>query len=128
MEKPHKLNVSAATKAAIVARMQGAGITRAELREALGAQRDSTARNWLTREIKPAYPVICTSRTKRYFIATRPEQLELAKAASRENHRKAARLHKNTNVLDRWIIRTEIAESRQGSLFEDELKQLKSIE
>ena len=118
------LKVTEATKQRIVALMKDKGITRPELRALLGAERDSTARNWVTREIKPEYPVICTSHAARYLIPTKPEHLELAKLAARENHRKAATLHRNTNVLDRWIIRTECAQSGQGSLFEKEIQSI----
>ena len=117
------LKVTEATKQRIVALMKDKGITRPELRALLGAERDSTARNWVTREIKPEYPVICTSHAKRYIIASKPEHLELAKLAARENHRKATTLHRNTNVLDRWIIRTEVALT-QGSLFREELNEV----
>ena len=118
-----KIVISEQRRAEIIARLQDTGITLAELRALLGADRDSSARNWVTREIKPNYPVICTSHGRGYLIPTRPEHLELAKRAAMENHRKAATLHRNTNVLDRWIIRTE---AQQGaSLFENEIHEIK---
>lgn len=122
-----RVQVSDTQKAAIVRSLHTTGLTRQELAAALGGVTDSQARGWLKREIKRVYPVISTANRRGYIIASAPEHLELAKAASRENHRKAAALHRNTNVLDRWIIRTEIAQT-QGSLFENELNKLKSVE
>jgi len=95
-------------KEVIVAMMKQKPVTRNELRTILGMG-DAAARAWVADNIKTEYPVICTTNQRGYFIPTKPEHLELAKAAVRENHRKAATLHEHTNVVDRWIISTEAA-------------------
>ena len=118
-----RIQVTQVQKEAIVRRLLADGMTRQELAAALGGATDAAARGWLLREVKRIYPVISTRGRRGYIIASTPEHLELAKSASRENHRKAATLHKSTNVLDRWIIRTESA-AQGASLFEEEIKDI----
>lgn len=101
------IKITDAQKEYIIALMRNRPVTRAELAVLLGTTNDAATRSWLAREVKTLYPVICTTRNKGYFIPTTPEHLEMAKQASRENHRKAATLHEHTNVLDHWIISTE---------------------
>jgi len=93
-------------KEVIVTMMKKQPVTRSVLCTLLG-MKDAAARAWVAKNIKKDYPVICTTNQRGYFIPTKPEHLELAKAAVRENHRKAASLHEKTNVVDRWIIQTE---------------------
>lgn len=121
------IKVSDQQKAAIIRKMEVGFIKCAEFREMLGARTDAGARGWLAREVKPFYPIICSSARRGYKIATTPEDLEFAKACSRENHRKAATLHRNTNVLDKWIIKEECQGALSGTIpFKDEIEKIKA--
>lgn len=112
-------------KEKIIAELKKRFVTREELRELLNAESDTAARHWLKENVKKSYPVICTSSRIGYKIATSAEDLELAKECSRENHRKAATLHRNTNVLDAWIITEECHGAITGTIpFKEEIRQI----
>jgi len=94
-------------RAELIEEMKKRFVSREEIAQFLHCK-DSAARSFVG-SIKDEYPVISSKDIRGYKIACTDEDVTLARKARLENHHKAGTLHARANIIDKWIIRQEIA-------------------